>query len=128
MDAQKIILKENELKMQFTEDELQFKKDCLKNVIRFWKNKQFSQLTGYAKESVLKLPSKAYGDGDKDISEIYYLLASSIRELEWGQDESLAYALKSGQFERLNKNVLWLIRDIKSQFSEQTQLKRIQVN
>jgi|GEM_PF-5344738 len=127
MDEGKIILKENELKMFFTEDDIIFKKECLKTIVRFWKNKQFSQLIDYAKDSVLKLPKNAYGDGDKEISEIYFLLASALKEKQFNSAIILPYAIKAGYFNRIDKNVLWLIREVKSLISDKTQLKRIQV-
>ena len=127
MEEKKIILKENELKMQFTEDELNFKKDCLKNIIRFWKNKQFLQLYRYAKDSLSKLPEKAYGGGDKEISDIYYLLASATMEIGYEKEEAVNFAIKAGHFDRTEKNVLWLIRDLKKIISDKTQLKRLQI-
>ncbi|MFH1050952.1 MAG: hypothetical protein V1779_08520 [bacterium] len=127
MEEQKIILKENELKMQFTDEELKFKKNCLKTIVRFWKNKEFSQLIRYAKDSSKNLPANAYGNGDKQIAEIYYLLASAMVETKYAKLEALEYALKSAHFNRLDKNILWLIREIKSSYSQKNQLKRIQI-
>lgn len=127
MEEQKIILTENELKMQLSDEEIKFKKECLKNIIRYWKNKEFSQLVWFAKDSITKLPANSYGIGDPDISQIYFLFASAMKELNYDKTEILPYAIKSGYFNRLDKNTLWLIRELKSEFSENTQLKRLQV-
>ena len=127
MDQQKIIISENELKMDFSEEEIKFKKDCLKSIIRYWKNKEFSQLIWFAKDSVSKLPESAYGNGDKEISQIYFLLATAMKEKNFDKSEIMPYAIKAGHFNRLDKNTLWLIREINSQFSENTLLKRLQI-
>ncbi len=127
MEEKKIVLKESELKMQFSDDELKYKKECLKNIVRFWKNREFSQLCRYATDSAQKLPQRAYGEGDKEISEIYSLLASAMIEISGDKNEALKYALKSAHFNRSNKNILWLIRELKYHLSDNTQLKRIQI-
>ncbi|ROL62187.1 hypothetical protein D9V86_01925 [Bacteroidetes/Chlorobi group bacterium ChocPot_Mid] len=121
------IINENELKMNFSDEEIKFKKDALKNIIRHWKNKEFAQLIRVAQDASAKLPQNPYGSGDKELSEIYYLLASAMKELKYNNSAILDYALKAAHFNRLDKNTLWLIREVMSSFSDKTQLKRIQV-
>ncbi|MFC2130367.1 hypothetical protein ACFLSQ_02920 [Bacteroidota bacterium] len=127
MAQEKIVLAENEITMKFTEEESFLKKSALKNLIKLWQKKDYNNLINTANEALEKLPGKAFGEGDKEIAEIYFLLASAMRESNKDLKVAKKYALKAAEFNRLDKNILWLIRELSGKYSEKTILMRVQI-
>ncbi len=123
----KIVINEDQMLMKFSPEELKLKKDTIDKLRKLWKEKDFNSIINTAKQAIENLPNKALGEGDSDMSEIYFLLASAIKELEPDNKDIKQYALLSANFNRLSKNSMWLIREANSQFSDKSKIMRLQV-
>ncbi len=123
----KIILKENEITLKLSHKQENLIIETLKLIVKNFKEKNYNTIIEIVKNSIPKLPSKAFGEGNIKISDIYFLYASSLKEINADKDEVIHYAKKSYEFNRLNKNALWLIRDVNNILSDKTQLLRLQI-
>lgn len=82
-----------------------------------WKKRDFENIVRVGEEALPQLPSKVSGDGDKNMGEIYFLIASAMWELK--RDKSLVErrVKTAAHFNRENDGVLWLIREIRGETS-----------
>lgn len=127
MSENKIVIDENQMVMKFSAEESILKNDTIEQLRKLWKEKKYNAIIDLAKKALAKLPTKALGEGDKVMSEICFLLASSLRELGQDSDDIKKYAFMSANFNRLSKNSMWLIREINNQFSDKSKIMRLQV-
>jgi hypothetical protein len=96
-------------------------------MVKYLKEKNFSELLNIAEIPLKILPNEALGEGDKEMSEIYFLYSSALKEIGADIDLVKKYAIKSFHFNRINKNALWLIREIDNILSPETKLYRLQI-
>jgi hypothetical protein len=125
-DKKKIVIPEDQMTLKLSKEQQKLKENSLKQLRVLWKKKNFNELIKSASEIITKLPDKSLGDGDKQIAEIYFLLASSLFEEKRSLNDVKKYAKKAAHFDRINKNIQWLIRELKNDYSENTSFYRIQ--
>ncbi len=126
MSAKKVV-PEGKLAMKFTNEQAELKKETVEKLAKLLKEKKFDEIINEAQSALNKLPTEPLGDGDKDISNIYFLLASAHWEKNEPPEIYKEYALKSAHFNRMNKGALWLIREANNEFSDNAVLLRLQV-
>lgn len=123
----KIILNEDELTLKLSPEQDNLIIETLKQIIKNLKEKNFNEIIEIVNNSFHKLPLRALGEGNTKISDIYFLYATALKENNSDKKLIINYAKMSYQFNRLNRNALWLIREVQSIFSDKTQLLRLQV-
>lgn len=127
MAGNKIVLSEDSLAQKFTDEQKELKKTTFKNMVKLLKEKKFSEMLSIAESPLKILPNEALGEGDNEMSEIYFLFASAYKEIGADIDTIRKNAIKSFHFNRLNKNSLWLIRELDNILSPETKLFRLQI-
>ncbi len=115
------------LTTNYPDDVIKQKKSYLKNIAELYQMKNFKEMAKLGAEAIDKLPKEPTGEGDRDISDIYLLMATALRELNNEDPLIRQYAYKSANFNRLNKGALWLIRDISREFSDKSAYYVIEV-
>lgn len=123
----KVIVEEKDLLARYSEEIINNIKKVRKQIVILWKDKKYAELLEFGLKEIEKLPNEPKGDGNKQISEIYFLIASSM--LETGADKSQVkeMAIKSANFDRESKNALWLLREVNNQYSDNSVYFKIKV-
>lgn len=125
--SNKIVLKENEQVLKLSEEEEKFIVRLLRDIVTSLKEKNFVIIKDLVEASLNKLPQRPLGEGHPKLSDVYFLYASALKELNDDNSKVLQYATLAFQFNRLNKNSLWLIREVNNDLSDKTRLFRFQV-
>lgn len=99
---------------------INLKRDTVKELRDLYKEKKLENLIDLASNAVQQLPKEPVGQGDRDISEIYLLLATAIWQTKKDKQAVAPLAKKAAHFERTSKGAMWLIRDLNNEYSEET--------
>ena len=92
-----------------------------------WNDKDYAKIKEYGTAQAKRLPQQAQGDGDKEISAIHFIIGSAMKELKDDNDLIKYHALQAVHFNRKNKNAMWLLRDIKSEYSKDSKYFLIEI-
>lgn len=123
----KIVIEEGKLIQNFTEEQKELKQVTFKKLVQLLKEKNFSEMIALLQSPLKILPQEVLGEGDKEMSEIYFLYASALKETSTNSEVIKKYAVKSFHFNRMNKNALWLIRELDNIADTETKLFRLQI-
>ena len=102
----------------YDDDTVALKRGLVKELRKLWQEKNYGKVITYVEGVLDKLPEKPIGGGDKDFSEIYLIYGSSIWEETKDKVKAKPFAEKSAAFDRMNKGAMWLLRELRNEYSE----------
>lgn len=118
----------DQLLPNFDKEIIELKRSSLEELKKYWAKREFQNIVDIGRDVLSRLPAEAKGEGDKDISEIYFLTASALREIDKSSDEIMQMAHKSVNFNRNHLGSMWLIRELNSSFSDNSKFFKISVS
>ena len=125
--GKKIVIPEDELVKNYTPEIRTLKKKLLTELGQMWNDKNYAKITEYGLAESNRLPQQARGDGDKEISAVHFLIGSAMKELKYDTDKIKFHALQAVHFDRKNKNAMWLLRDIRNEYSKDSKYFLVEV-
>ncbi len=111
----------------YSEEVIVFKRNLVKELRKLWKNKEYEKVEQEGQAGIDKLPKEPVGEGDKDIAEIYLLTGSAVWELHKDDNRALELAKKAANFDRNSRGAMWLIREVKNQYSDNSKYYILEV-
>ncbi|MDA3843141.1 MAG: hypothetical protein PF588_02070 [Candidatus Kapabacteria bacterium] len=125
--GKKIVIPEDELVKNYTPEIRTLKKRLLAELGQMWNDKDYAKISEYGLAEAQRLPQQARGDGDKEISAVHFVIGSAMKELNYDKEHIKYHALQAAYFDRKNKNAMWLLRDIRNEYSEDSKYFLIEV-
>ena len=126
-EEKKIVIQEDELIKNYTPEIRSLKKKLLAELGKMWNDKDYAKITEYGLAEIKQLPQQARGDGDKEISSVHFLVGSAMKELKYDAEKIKYHALQAVHFDRKNKNAMWLLRDVRNEYSKDSKYFLIEV-
>lgn len=123
--SEKLTYKGRELFKEYSQETIKRKKSLLTELKRLWKKGDKKLLAEHALAEMEKLPKEPSGEGDKDIAEIYLITASAIWEQATDKEKTLALSKTAAEFDRMNKGIMWLIREARGEYSDKAKYFKI---
>ncbi|MFP4526962.1 MAG: hypothetical protein ACLFQX_00315 [Candidatus Kapaibacterium sp.] len=109
--------KGREIFKEYSQEIIQRKKTLLTELKRLWKAGKKDLLIEHGLAEIEKLPKEPSGQGDKDIAEIYLIIATAIWETTEAREKVLPLVRTAAEFDRMNKGIMWLLREAKGEYS-----------
>lgn len=119
---------DNNLVPVYSDEIKKAKSDLLFELKLLWKDKKFDEIVSTAETKLNDLPNNPSGKGDRDLSAIYLIYATSLWETTKNKDNAINTLKRSLAFDRTNQPALWLLREIREESSVNSKLMRIDVN
>jgi hypothetical protein len=94
---------------------------------KFWEAENFTALVEYTRGISDDLPAEPVDDGDATVSEIYSLFSYGLWYTTQDRVQVEPFAKRAFQFNRVNTEALWLLREMRSECSPDTKLFDIEV-
>jgi hypothetical protein len=125
--SEKLTYKGRELFKEYSQETIKRKKSLLTELKRLWKKGDKQLLIDHALAEMEKLPKVPAGEGDKEIAEIYLIAASAIWESGKDREKTLELAKIGAEFDRMNKGIMWLLREARGDYSYKAKYLKIDV-